>query len=52
MKTIYFKNPVAGTTESYISYAVQPVNELRNEVSYLNNKRKNRKDSNKNQKSK
>lgn len=42
MKTIYFKNPVAGTTESYISYAVQPVN----------NKRKNRKDNNKNQKSK
>lgn len=42
MKTIYFKNPVAGTTESYISYAVQTVN----------NKRKNRKDSNKNQKSK
>lgn len=42
MKTIYFKNPVAGTTESYISYDVQTANELR----------KNRKDSNKNQKSK
>lgn len=42
MKTIYFKNPVAGTTESYISYAVQPVND----------KRKNDKDNNKKQKSK
>ena len=42
MKTIYFKNPVAGTTVSYISYAVQPVND----------KRKNDKDSNKKHKSK
>lgn len=42
MKTIYFKNPVAGTTESYISYDVQPIN----------NKRKSNKDNNKKQKSK
>ena len=39
MKTIYFKNPIAGTTESYISYDVQPIN----------NKRKNDKNSNKKQ---
>ena len=42
MKTIYFKNPVAGTTESYISYDVQPIN----------NKRENSKNNNKKQKSK
>lgn len=42
MKTIYFKHPVAGTTESYISYDVQPIN----------NKRKSDKDNNKKQKSK
>lgn len=32
MKTIYFKNPVAGTTESYISYAVQPINNKRKNI--------------------